>query len=131
MQADSNAKTGNYKLKIYSEAEIDNKLEREKPSTLALTILKAIDGKAPGKFPVISWGAKNNLIYASLNKEERKAFIGNRVKAGFNIIGLNELGGSFLSEQEQTEIRKYGFKLIGQFPATVAGLTVQTLLTAQ
>lgn len=116
MQADNDAKIGNYKLKMYSEAKIDNKLERERPSTLTLTILKAIDGKAPAKFPVISWGSKNNLIYASLNTEERKAFIGNRVKAGFNTLGLNELGGSFLSDQEQTEIKKHGFKLIGAIP---------------
>jgi cellulose/xylan binding protein with CBM9 domain len=116
MQANKNAKTANYKLKMYSEAKIATKLVREKPSELNLIILKDIAGKTPVKFPIISWGAKNNLIYSTLNAEERKAFMSNRVKAGFNILGLNELGGSFLSDQEQTEIRNYGLKLIAAIP---------------
>jgi cellulose/xylan binding protein with CBM9 domain len=110
--ADKNAplKTGN--ATIYTVA---SKL-REPPMSLPVTVLPVITGKRPETFPVITWGTKNNELYASLNSTEQQAFLHNRIKAGFNILGLNELGGSFLSEKQQQTIRQAGFALIGGIP---------------
>jgi hypothetical protein len=116
MHARDNIKIGNHKLTMYSKTKLGSKTIQERPSVLPLTILNAINGKAPKKFPVITWGTKNNLIYTSLNSAEQKVFLANRIKAGFNILGLNELGGSYLSEQEQNNLRNYGFALVGAIP---------------
>lgn len=61
MRAKDNAKIGNHQLTMHSRTKIGNKKTQEKPSVLPLSILSAINGKAPRKFPVITWGTKTTL----------------------------------------------------------------------